>query len=359
MSELETLAALRELEAEALLTGAAGRRARTLLDAWGARERELERVIAERDRVTAERDDLARREQLFRGALSGTMDTAARSYEAAQDGGFKLAMERVALLCDAKRAGCEERMRAAKAAGDEKNAEWFRAKVDVCETLARDIRDHGDAIVATAREKHRAGDVWRDPWGRDRVVQCVLLGGVVCFEGGQGSTEAQLRAAGWAPKVVRAARVVNHAGGNRVHLEDLERDIRALDPAAIIAAAREREPAPAQETAEPERRDWEAAAETGGIAVRDVPYGAAVMEMRYRRAQETAGEAPHAVGDVWEHDEFGRHTVRGVSGDDHVGPIAVEFVEAPGGRLVAMMLALGWRRVHCAEQPGTAEPGGE
>lgn len=46
---------------------------------------------------------------------------------------------RAVRACMDKRAGCHERQLIRAEGSDTKNAEWFRAKVDACDTLARDI----------------------------------------------------------------------------------------------------------------------------------------------------------------------------------------------------------------------------
>ncbi|HVK84217.1 MAG TPA: hypothetical protein VM513_08920, partial [Kofleriaceae bacterium] len=82
------------------------------------------------------------------------------------------------------------------------------------------------------------------------------------------------------------------------------------------------------------------------------------------RAQETAGEAPHAVGDrvrVVRRGWCGSTLYEGEEGElvyvDHDDPSHPFFVKATDGD---GRWSGGWvAEVESAEQPGTAEPGGE
>ena len=282
MSALKTLAALRALEAVALYPECTlhPELARTLLDAWGARERELRRVIAERDRVTAERDAA-----LERGVQLGR-DAAARVVNHA--GGNRVQLE----------------------------------------DLERDIRTLDPAaIIAAAREREAPaqetaatnviGDVWRTPWGHDQVVTAVGSNGFLSFGRDPVGTEHMLRCAGWAPKKARRS------------LKSVMDEVAAeITPAERELFDRNR-----------------------------------AIEERMR-AQETAGEAPHAVGDrvrVVRRGWCGSTLYEGEEGElvyvDHDDPSHPFFVKATDGD---GRWSGGWvAEVESAEQPGTAEPGGE
>jgi hypothetical protein len=80
-----------------------------------------------------------------RGAREGALDEAARE-------------------CDAKRADCLRRVDLCAASGDFKNSEWFRAKAQAAEALARDIRDlRGVERIERAAIKHADGRVFDVP----------------------------------------------------------------------------------------------------------------------------------------------------------------------------------------------------
>ncbi|HVK88036.1 MAG TPA: hypothetical protein VM513_28145 [Kofleriaceae bacterium] len=107
-------------------------------------------------------------------------------------------------------------------------------------------------------------------------------------------------------------------------------DIEAADASVVVA--RERETA---ELGDP-----------GGTALAAGPAPATCP----LRAQETAEEAPHRVGDAWEYTEGaslhrGPFIVESVEGDGVTRPVQIRMSGIVGARIPAMMRASGWRRV--------------